>query len=146
MRVTEAEADLIRASFRAVGVDSHHAAEVFYQHLFAADPALRRLFVTDMRRQGVKLMSTLGLIAAQVQDWELLMPMVEDLAMRHLAYGVEARHYPLAGAALQAMLETVLEEAFTPAVASAWARAFTGLQDAMVAAAYPPADEAEAGL
>lgn len=137
MRISDEEADLIRASFRALNVDPPRAAEAFYRHLFEIDPASRDLFVADMARQGVKMMSTLGVVVAQIQAWELLAETVEDLAIRHLAYGVRPEHYASVAAALQAMFEERLHDAYTPATAAAWAKAYAGLSSAMIAAAYP---------
>ena len=141
MRVSEEDSDLIRASFRAVSLDGARAAEAFYRHLFLIDPATRRLFVADMHHQGVKLMSTLGVIVAQVQHWEMLSDMVEDLAVRHLAYGVRPEHYTAVGGALQHMFEERLGDAFSPEAAAAWTRAYAALSAVMVAATYPLATD-----
>ncbi len=110
MRLTDQEAELVRASFRVLSVDGPGAAACFYGRLFEISPETRGLFVADLARQGVKLMSTLA-------------PVVEDMAFRHLAYGVRPEHYSVVGEALQEMLAERLAADWTPEVAAAWAKA-----------------------
>src|SRR5688500_13634793 len=113
MRLTNHQADLIRASFRAVSEDAPASAAAFYRHLYRVAPDTRRLFVADIGSQGIKLMSTLAVATTQVQDWRLLQPVLEALAMRHLAYGVRPEHYPAVGAALQGMFAERLGDKWT---------------------------------
>lgn len=140
MRLGDEDAEAIRASFRAVCVDARGAAESFYRHLFEVAPATRRLFIADMDRQGVKLINTLAVVVAQIQNWGALAPMVEDLALRHLAYGVQPDHYAVVGVALRKMLAERLGAQWTPAIDTAWARAYAAIAAAMVAEAYAPED------
>jgi nitric oxide dioxygenase len=145
MRLSEREAELIRASFRAVAADAPAAARAFYGHLFAVAPHTRRMFLTDMGRQGAKLIATLGFVVAEMDAWVRVAPLAEELALRHLAYGVRPEHYPAVGEALQAMLRAVLGPDWTPEAAAAWARVYDALQAQMIAAAYQPAPEPDGG-
>lgn len=140
MTLSADEADLVRTSFRVVAQDSQQAAARFYEILFEQAPATRRLFVNDMGQQGAELMSKLGLIVAELQNADGLRPMLEDLALRHVAYGVKPAHYPLVGDALLAMLAEVLGEAFTPETRAAWTKAYGELSDLMIASAYSRGD------
>ncbi len=139
MRLDEREADLIRESFRGVAADPVRAAEIFYRRLFEAAPQVRPLFVGDLARQGQMLISTLGVVVAQMQRWDVLAPMVEDLALRHVAYGVQADHYPVVGGALVAMLHDMARPALAAETEAAWAKAYAALSSSMIAAAYGPA-------
>lgn len=143
MRLTERQTRLIRESFHAVSGDAAGSAASFYAHLYRIAPQTEHLFVADMTRQGAKLMSTLAVAVGHIDDWSTLRPVLEDLAMRHLAYGVRAEHYPVVGEALQAMFAERLGEVWTPEAAAAWADAYSAIQQVMVEAAYPlPADDA----
>ena len=136
MKITKPDAALIRAGFTVLDRDRAAAAESFYAHLFRIAPETRGLFVTDLDRQGMKLMDTLAVVVEQVDNWGLLVPALEALALRHTAYGVRPEHYAPTGAALLAMLGDRLGPDWTPDMADAWGRAYDGVQAAMIAAAY----------
>jgi hemoglobin-like flavoprotein len=137
MRLSQRDRDLFRQSFDALSRDVPVSAECFYRHLFSIAPETRGLFVADLDRQGVKLMATLRVVADQIDNWGLLRTELEELAIRHTAYGVLPRHYSPAGHAMQAMLAERLGPACTPEVAAVWRRVYDALQTAMIDAAYP---------
>jgi nitric oxide dioxygenase len=136
MRVTEREAELVRTSFRAIVADGPRAGRLFYDHLFFLAPATRDLFIDDPDRQSAKFLHTLGFIVAELHSWVAVSPLVEELAMRHLAYGVRPEDYSSVGEALQLMLRDCLGPDWTPELAAAWARIYDALQRQMVTAAY----------
>ncbi len=141
MTLTLDEIDRIRASFLIVSRDADEAGNMFYQRLFEIAPEARPMFVGEMSAQSAKLMSTLGLVVSQLQSWHTLRPVIEDLAQRHVAYGVRPEHYTAVGRALDRMLGDMLDEAYDEETREAWLRAYGGLADTMIAVAYP--DEAE---
>lgn len=136
MDLTDAQIDAIRSSFLKLSADSQWAGQVFYEHLFEKAPETRDLFVADISQQATKLMSTLGLVVSQLQNWRDLEPVIEDLALRHLAYGVTQQHYAHVGAALLSMMQEVLGDAFSKEEAEAWAHTYDALSSAMIAVAY----------
>lgn len=139
MQLTEDEVDVIRVSFREVSRRSQATADLFYDRLFAIAPHVRPLFPEAMDQQGTKLMSMLALIVAQLHDHRALVPLLSDLARRHVGYGALPPDYDQVGAALLWALERGLGDGFTPAVEAAWVRAYAGLTAAMLAAAHPEA-------
>lgn len=136
MTLTRDERELIRDSFRSVSRNRRQAAARFYEILFDQAPQTRTLFVNDMEQQGAELMSKLGLIVAELQNLEGLAPVLEDLALRHVAYGVKPEHYPPVGAALVQMLAEVLGDDFTPETRAAWTKAYDDLSTLMIRSAY----------
>jgi hemoglobin-like flavoprotein len=136
MPLTSEERELIRSSFRIAARDRRQAAARFYEILFEQAPQTRELFVKDLEHQGAELMSKLGLIVAELQSFEALVPVLEDLALRHVAYGVRPQHYPLVGTALIQMLGEVVGDDFTPETQAAWTRAYAGLSELMIKSAY----------
>ncbi|HIP79268.1 MAG TPA: hemin receptor [Kiloniellaceae bacterium] len=136
MALTPDETELIRNSFRVVSQDTQQAANRFYRILFERSPHLRHMFLNDMEQQGGMLMSKLGLIVAELQNIPGLVPVLEDLALRHVAYGVKPQHYPLVGDALLQMLAEVLAEDFTPATGAAWVKAYDDVSRLMIRSAY----------
>ncbi len=141
MRLSHRDRDLFRESFDALARDVHATTESFYRHLFNIAPETRRLFVADLDRQGVKLMATLRVVADQIDNWGLLRTELEELAIRHTAYGVRPQHYVPAGRAIQAMLAERLGTACTPEVAAVWLAVYDALQAAMIDAAYPSQED-----
>ncbi|WP_305985601.1 globin domain-containing protein [Roseibium sp. MMSF_3544] len=137
MELSPEEIDLIRTSYFRLSVDLKRAGNVFYEKLFEIAPETRSLFVQDMTVQAGKLMSTLGFVVSQLQNAEDLEPIVKDLALRHLAYGVEKEHYFVVRQALLEMLETVLHGSFSEKDLTAWGRAYDSLVEIMIDAAYP---------
>jgi hemoglobin-like flavoprotein len=128
---------LLRESFGRVAPIAGPAAALFYQRLMEADPSTRPLFArTDMAAQGGKLMQAIGMAVASLERPDLLVPKLQDMARRHVAYGVQRSHYASVGAALLWTLDEALGESFTPEMRDAWAEAFAILADVMMDAAY----------
>ncbi len=140
MNLSDDEIDLIRASYVQASHDLQRAGEIFYAQLFEIDPAAESLFVADVDKQAGKLMSTLGLVVSQLQNWQALEPVVEDLAMRHLAYGVKAAHYDAVGEALHAMFDALLDRDYCARTRRAWDHAYRDLSETMINAAYRERD------
>ena len=136
LALSQDEIDLIRATHLRLSVNSQKAGEIFYHHLFDLAPDTEQLFVVDITSQAAKLMSTLGLVVSQLQNWRDLEPLVEDLALRHLAYGVQAEHYDDVGHALDRMMAEVLGNEYTDDVRAAWKRAYANLAHVMTEYAY----------
>ena len=126
---------LVQGSFAQVVPISEQAAELFYGRLFELDPALRALFKSDMREQGKKLMQTLGYCVSKLDQLEEILPAVQALGKKHVAYGVAEADYDTVGSALLWTLEKGLGAAFTPAVKEAWTTVYVTLSGAMKAAA-----------
>ncbi|MEI6861141.1 MAG: globin family protein [Verrucomicrobiota bacterium] len=133
--MTPAEITLVRDSFQKVAPIAPQAAALFYGRLFELDPSLRPLFKGDMTEQGKKLMATLALATATLDRPDQLLPVVRQLGVRHVAYGVRDEHYATVGAALLWTLEQGLGADFTPAVRAAWTATYTLLADTMITAA-----------
>lgn len=126
---------LVQRSFADVLPIADTAAALFYERLFTLDPTLRSLFHSDMRQQGCKLMAMLKIAVTGLSRLEELVPVVQQLGVRHWGYGVQDAHYATVGAALLWTLQQGLQERFTPEVQAAWSSAYTLLADTMRAAA-----------
>jgi hemoglobin-like flavoprotein len=115
----------VRSSFALVAPIADQAAALFYDHLFAADPSLRALFKGDLANQGERLMQMIGAAVGLLDRPDRLLPVLHNLGKRHTGYGVRASHYDTVGTALLRTLRDGLGEAFTPAVAEAWASMYS---------------------
>ncbi len=110
------------------------AAAAFYDRLFQAAPETRRLFKSDMREQGRKLVMTLAAVVDGLDRLHAILPVARELAIRHVRYGVVDRHYALVGSALIETLRALLGPKFDRETEAAWGAAYTLLSDAMIAA------------
>ncbi len=111
---------LVQKTFEMVAPIAEVAAGLFYGRLFEVDPSLKPLFRGDLKDQGKKLMATLKIAVNSLDRLDALVPVVQALGRRHLAYGVRDEHYDTVGAALLWTLEKGLGEVFTPEVKEAW--------------------------
>lgn len=131
---------LVQESFARVTPIADQAAEMFYAQLFEYDPELRKLFKNDMREQGRKLMSTLAVVVKGLDNPDRIIPVAQDLAKRHVDYGVKAEDYTTVGNALLVTLRKGIGEEFTQDHREAWIEAYRLLAGVMKEAAYGSAD------
>jgi hemoglobin-like flavoprotein len=140
---------LVQRSFADVLAMADSAAAMFYERLFVLDPTLQSLFHNDMQVQGRMLMAVLKIAVAGLSRFEEMVPLLQQLGMRHRGYGVIDAHYATVGTALLWTLQQGLGERFTPEVQAAWRSAYTLLADTMratAAAACPQEDTVEETL
>ena len=140
--MTPDQIDLVQSSFAKVVPIADVAAQLFYGRLFEIAPEVKPLFRNDMREQGRKLMSTLGVVVAGLRDLDAIAPAAKALAVKHVGYGVEAAHYKPVGEALIWTLQKGLGEDFSAEVRTAWLSAYGVLSGVMIAEAYGKAAEA----
>lgn len=128
---------LVQSSFAKVVPIKDAAAGIFYADLFETAPHVKPYFANaDMAEQGSKLMATLAVVVNGLRDLDKIVPVAQELAVRHVGYGVQPEDYNAVGASLLRTLEKGLGEDFTPEVKEAWTTAYTTLSGVMIDAAY----------
>ena len=137
--MTPAQIDLVQSSFAKVVPIAEAAAGLFYGRLFEIAPEVKPLFGGDMKEQGRKLMTTLGVVVNNLKNPDVIVPAAKALAVKHVGYGVTAEHYAPVGAALVWTLEQGLGNDFTPETRDAWIAAYTLLSGVMIDEAYSKA-------
>ena len=126
---------LVQQSFARVAPIADQAAALFYGRLFELDPSVKPLFKTDLESQGRKLMQVLAMAVSGLDDLDALVPVVQTLGRKHVAYGVTDEHYDTVGSALLWTLEQGLGEGFTPEVKAAWTDVYSIIATTMKTAA-----------
>jgi hemoglobin-like flavoprotein len=116
----DAQVTLINESFAAVS-DADAFAKTFYFKLFALEPSVRPLFSSDMQAQGKKLMHLVGVAVANARHPDRIRGAVDQLAIRHVRYGVKMEHFATVGTALLSTFEETLGPRFNSATKGAWA-------------------------
>jgi len=108
---------------------------LYYGKLFELDPDIKPLFKGDMEEQGKKLMKMINTAVNGLDRLDEIVPAVQQLGARHIAYGVKDEHYDTVGSALLWTLGAGLGDAFTEDTKEAWAAVYAVLADTMKAAA-----------
>jgi nitric oxide dioxygenase len=137
MSLSAEEIEILRDSLRLFQTRRSEIADAFYENLFRAHPDLRAMFDPDIEAQTEKTMLALGAIVAQIHRVEAFRPMVEDLALRHVTYGVRAEHYPFVGEALLATIRDVFGDTLGPEIFEAWRVGYAEIAAHMIDSAYP---------
>lgn len=70
--------------------------------------------------QPLALAQSVHAYAANINDLTPLLPVVIRIAEKHAALGVKAEHYGVVAENLMAAITTVLGDAFTPELQTAW--------------------------
>jgi hemoglobin-like flavoprotein len=135
MTVSAIQKTLVQSSFAEVLPVADQAARRFYDRLFELDPTLRELFTHDMAEQRVKLMQMLQAAVRGLDRLEQLVPVLQQLAVRHVGYQVRNEHYATVGAALLWTLEQALGDAYSTDVHDAWVAVYGLISSVMMEAA-----------
>ena len=117
---------------------------LFYQKFFALEPDAKQLFPLSMRWRykdwdtdeeedpedpthspalknlWAKFISVVGSAVAGIQDGVRLVPMLQELGVRHAGYGLQASYFHLAGKILVDVIAEGLGDSFTKEVENAW--------------------------
>jgi hemoglobin-like flavoprotein len=126
----------LEATFSQFAKGKEESAALFYERLFALDPSLRRLFTnTEMKTQQAKLMAALAMVVGNLRNFEKVAPVLENLAVKHMAYGVQESHYAIVGDALIQTLALSFGSAFTREIRAMWIAAYGAVSGVMIDAA-----------
>jgi len=106
-------------------------AELFYTKLFQFDPKLQKLFHTNMREQGQKLMLMLELAVDGLDDLPSIIEELELLGKRHAKYGVQEQDFETVKKALLWAIRVVLDDKATKRIQKSWTVAYDLLSSIM---------------
>lgn len=109
--------------------------QTFYKSMFAAHPELTDLFNMGNQASGVQqqsLASAVFAYAANIDDPDVLAPVVSRIVHKHASLGITAKHYPIVGRHLLGAIQDTLADAATPELLSAWEEAYGMLADAFI--------------
>ncbi len=135
--MTPQDIALIRSNFAQLHRRKIETACLFYERLFTTAPSTRALFKTDIEVQAAKLMETLTVALAMLNDPGGLTALLRRLGERHRDYGVRPSHYEAVRSALIWTLETSLGAEFTVQAKVAWTELYDQMAATMLAAETP---------
>lgn len=135
--MTPIQIALVQSSWRRLRPAAADVAALFYGRLFELDPALKPLFRNDLVAQGRKLTTALEFVVDGLAQIQPRLPVLQELARRHVGYGVQERDYDTVGAALLWTLKSGLGDEASEELLAAWAQAYGLVAGAMKQAAWP---------
>jgi hemoglobin-like flavoprotein len=131
--MTPEQLALVQTSYASLGDTAPAMARDFYRRLFEADPTTEELFSDSPANMAAKFADELAAIVEAITSYETFAPRVRDLAIRHVGYGVQTRHYQSLGDALIATLAEHLGPRWDPDLEEAWRRAYNLVAELMMA-------------
>jgi hemoglobin-like flavoprotein len=107
--------------------------DTFYNRLFEVAPSVRPLFKNDLRVQGRALVKMIATAVTLLEKVDTLVPALQQLTVRHGAYGAKTAHYSVVGEVLLYTLEKCLgPEEWTDKVATAWLTVYSVMMSVMI--------------
>jgi hemoglobin-like flavoprotein len=119
--VTARQRTIIRHTFAEIRDAAGPIALLFYGRLFDLDPSLRKLFPSDMKAQGEKLMAMFEHIVKGIDEPESYRDTLRELGAKHVTYGVKLADYDVLTRAFLWSLTQALETGFSSEPREAWA-------------------------
>ncbi|GAE30579.1 NO-inducible flavohemoprotein [Halalkalibacter hemicellulosilyticus] len=107
---------------KGVDITSH-----FYESMFNDHPELLHIFNHANQKKGrqqTALANTVYAAAQNIDQLEVLLPKVKQIAHKHRSLQVKAEHYPIVGEYLLKAIKEVLGEAATEDIFNAWEEAY----------------------
>ncbi len=102
-----------------------------YEKLFTEYPDTKAFFADTTPGQEQRLANAVIAYAANIDKIETLVPVVQGIAAKHVAAGVQAEHYPIVGEMLLGAMTDVLGE-LDASIVDAWAAAYGYLADIFI--------------
>ena len=135
--MTEHQIELVKNSWKLLRkVDPVLIGDVFYSKLFVDFPQVQHLFKTPREEQSKKLIAILAVVVNKLDHLQELTQDIENLATRHVHYGVRQEHYAHVGSALLWTLERGLGNDWNEELKNAWATCYGILSSTMIKVAY----------
>ena len=130
--MTPEREQLVRDTWKRFEPKAADHARYFYDKLFELDPETTAMFSrANMDLQRHRLMESLGMLIAELDNPEQLVTDLVVMGKRHVAYGVRDSDYDAAGVALLWTLEKALGPEFTPDARAAWTEAYQWIASVM---------------
>jgi nitric oxide dioxygenase len=137
---------IVQSTAPVLEVKGKEITSYFYKTMFEAHPELLHIFNhanQQKGRQQTALANTVTAAAKYIDQLEVLLPVVRQIAHKHRSLAVKAEHYPIVGEFLLKAIKDVLGEAATEEVLQAWAEAYGAIADIFIQVEKEMYEEAE---
>ena len=107
----------------------------FYQLMLGNHPELLNIFNHANQKQGRQQKALAGTVyaaAMYIDNLGAILPVVKQIAQKHVSLGIKPEHYPIVGKHLLLAIKDVLGDAATDEIIDAWAQAYNVIADAFI--------------
>tara|TARA_R110000737_G_scaffold64737_1_gene92493 strand:+ start:767 stop:1183 length:417 start_codon:yes stop_codon:yes gene_type:complete len=122
MHLTASEKNLIQASYIQLMKNEQGLAHCFYDVLFEMAPLIKPLFKGDRQLLEVHFNELICVAVEHVSHFEKLQLVLNELGIRHKAYGAKVSQFEIVKVALLLSIEYELKGQFNTAIKNAWAK------------------------
>ena len=137
--------DLIKATVPALEVHGTTITKTFYKNMFNDHPELLNIFNKTNQKQGKQptaLATTVLAAAKHIDNLGAILDHVIQIGHKHRALQIKPEHYAIVGKHLLIAIKEVLQDAATPEIIDAWAKAYQVIADAFIQVEQKMYDEA----
>lgn len=143
--------DIVKSTAPVLEVKGKEITTHFYRTMFADHPELLDIFNhanQEKGRQQTALANTVYAAAKYIDQLEVLIPAVKQIAHKHRSLAIKPEHYPIVGEYLLKAIKEVLGDAATDDIINAWAEAYGAIAQVFIdteAQMYKEASEQPGG-
>lgn len=137
--------DLIKATVPALEEHGTTITKTFYKNMFEDHPELLNIFNKTNQKQGKQptaLATTVLAAAKHIDNLGVIIDHVIQIGHKHRALQIKPEHYAIVGKHLLIAIKEVLQDAATPEIIEAWAKAYQVIADAFIQVEQKMYDEA----
>ncbi|OAH53055.1 nitric oxide dioxygenase [Domibacillus aminovorans] len=119
--------DIVKSTAPILETHGVDITTYFYKTMFEAHPELLNIFNHANQSQGrqqTALANTVYAAAQYIDQLEVLLPTVKQIAQKHRSLTVKPEHYPIVGEYLLKAIKGVLGDAATDEIIGAWGEAY----------------------
>ncbi len=137
--------DIIKSTVPVLEEHGEQITTVFYKRMFENHPELLNIFNHANQKQGKQQRALAGTVyaaAKYIDNLEMILPVVNQIAHKHRSLGILPEHYPIVGKYLLLGIKEVLGDAATDEIIHAWTEAYGVIADAFISVEAEMYDEA----
>ncbi|NLP49675.1 NO-inducible flavohemoprotein [Bacillus sp. RO1] len=126
---------IVKSTAPVLAVKGEEITTHFYKTLFSNHPELLNIFNHANQKKGrqqTALANTIYAAATYIDQLEVLLPAVKQIAHKHRSLVVKPEHYPIVGDHLLKAIKAVLGDAATDEIIAAWGEAYGAIADVFI--------------
>ncbi|MBU8877733.1 NO-inducible flavohemoprotein [Bacillus sp. FJAT-29790] len=127
--------EIIKSTVPVLEQHGETITKTFYELMFNNHPELLNIFNHANQKQGRQqkaLANSVYAAAKYIDQLEMILPVVKQIAHKHRSLGIKPEHYPIVGEHLLLAIKAVLKDAATDEIIEAWAKAYGMIADAFI--------------
>ncbi|MYL54217.1 NO-inducible flavohemoprotein [Pontibacillus yanchengensis] len=127
--------DIVKSTVPVLAEHGEAITKRFYQLLFENHPELKHVFNQanqKMDKQPKALANAVYAAAQYIDQLEVILPAVKQIAHKHRSLNIKPEQYPIVGENLLAAIKDVLGDAATDDIIEAWGKAYTVIADVFI--------------